>query len=115
MKLVIDVPPGYEPIRKTRSVAIKRKPSLKSSHSKSEKRKHLRAKAIKCEWFLPVCSINNHCSFNIIGANGSKQEISANDPSENNAIQCCHQAMISHGLIRWISVLDGFVKVAALK
>lgn len=49
MRLVLDVPPDYEAIRKTRSVPIKRKRSFKSSQSNSEKPKHPRAKAIKCE------------------------------------------------------------------
>ncbi|CAF4032391.1 unnamed protein product [Rotaria magnacalcarata] len=37
-----------------------------------------------------------------VGANGCKQEISENDPSQNQAIQCCHQ----NEQFQWIDYED---------
>ncbi|CAF4004026.1 unnamed protein product [Rotaria sp. Silwood2] len=72
MKLVLDIPSDYEPKKLTRPNCSKRKRLSISSQSINKKPKNPKSKAIRC-------------------ANGCKTEIAANDPTQYNAIQCCHQ------------------------
>ena len=90
-KLLLDLPPDYEPVKATRSITnSKRKQASVSSLQINKKPKNPKANAIKCG-LLYLFSNYQKLLFFLLGANGCNSEISSNDPTQNEAIQCCHQ------------------------
>ncbi|CAF3750395.1 unnamed protein product [Rotaria socialis] len=72
VKLLLDVPPDYEPKKSTKLVDFKRKKLSTSLQQINKKLKKPKSNASKY-------------------ANGCKREVSANDPTQNQVIRCCHQ------------------------
>ncbi|CAF4969970.1 unnamed protein product [Rotaria sp. Silwood1] len=77
MQLLLDVPDDYTPVNPVRSVSKRSRDRLQSEFV--NKKQKTKSKHIKC-------------------ANGCKREVSETDPSQNEAIQCCHQ----NEQFRWI-------------
>ncbi|CAF4257995.1 unnamed protein product [Rotaria sp. Silwood2] len=70
IQLLLDTPDDYTPANQVRSVSKRSRDYLQSEFIENKKKK--KSKYIKC-------------------ANGCKREVSGTDPSQNEAILCCHQ------------------------
>ncbi|CAF3918967.1 unnamed protein product [Rotaria sp. Silwood1] len=70
IQLLLDTPDDYTPANQVRSVCKRNRDYLQSEFIENKKKK--KSKYIKC-------------------ANGCKREVSGTDPSQNEAILCCHQ------------------------
>jgi hypothetical protein len=49
-----------------------------------------------------ILLVFRHCGTSFVGANGCKTEVSGDDPTQSEAIQCCHQ----HEQFQWIDYED---------
>ncbi|CAF3165477.1 unnamed protein product [Rotaria sp. Silwood2] len=83
VQLLADVPVDYQPTKQARSVA-KRNLSIMNLKEICKKSKKTKSRAIKC-------------------ANGCHTNIAQDDPVQQDAIQCCHQA----DQFSWIEFEDG--------
>jgi hypothetical protein len=99
--LLIDIQDDYEPTRQTRPNARKRK--LTTNAENEVKKKKTKAKAIKCKYMLCVVSF---LRILYLGANRCGQVIASDDPTQVNAIQCCHQneyySSVEEDCSRWL-------------